>query len=218
MPALYPVGTTCRASKCDMTTDAFTPEFKCDGTRRLREQPRDRVRALQVQGRQRLLRHLHRQHPVRDRQELRERLLRPQAEGRDLHRGHRVRRRELRRRRLLRQALPGRLRVVQPADDAVAPAPPSRPAWTRRGSVRPGPPRTRSARQAAATASGGTACRKADTSAQCRAGTCVAGVAVNPATCQTNGVCPAHRPDSMRRLHSAARPAATRAAAATPTA
>jgi hypothetical protein len=28
---LYPVGTTCRASKCDPTTDAFTPDFKCDG-------------------------------------------------------------------------------------------------------------------------------------------------------------------------------------------
>src|SRR6266700_2298465 len=28
---MYPVGTACRASKCDPTTDAFTPEFKCDG-------------------------------------------------------------------------------------------------------------------------------------------------------------------------------------------
>jgi hypothetical protein len=28
---LYAVGTVCRASKCDMTTDAFTPDFKCDG-------------------------------------------------------------------------------------------------------------------------------------------------------------------------------------------
>ena len=28
---MYPVGTTCRASKCDPTTDAFTPDFKCDG-------------------------------------------------------------------------------------------------------------------------------------------------------------------------------------------
>ena len=38
--------------------------------------------------------------------------------------------------------------------------------------------------------SGGTACRKAAATAVCRAGTCAAGVAVNPATCQTTGVCP----------------------------
>jgi len=39
--------------------------------------------------------------------------------------------------------------------------------------------------------SGGTACRKADVSTACRFGSCVAGIAVNPATCQSNGVCPA---------------------------
>ena len=38
---------------------------------------------------------------------------------------------------------------------------------------------------------GGGACRKADNTVQCRVGRCLAGIADNPATCQSNGTCQA---------------------------
>ena len=114
---LHPVGTVCRASTCDKTTDAFTPEFKCDGAGFCHERGHP-LRTLQVQGHERLLRHLHRQHAVRDQQNLYEQFVRPQVARSDLRDRARVREWFLRGRGVLRQGLPGGLRVVQSAHHA----------------------------------------------------------------------------------------------------